>query len=269
MKAKIVCLLNAPAAVAAILILATLTGCVSSGSRGLFDWWQKPLPATAATASNRGPATAVAEAPIARQEPVAASDSSWQVPAAMAVENPPDDAIVLSDARIEPLPQVTPPAPSTEAVAATTVHEPSPSEAAELPIQLVSDRSSSSSRPRVQGAVASTVKRVDTPRPRPRVLHVTALTFDDQVLRSEAPVLVDFYATWCGPCKALSPTLDQLAAENPRAKVVKVNIDANPELASRYGVRSIPHLFVFKDGQVVSQEKGVVSKSRLKAMLAL
>jgi thioredoxin 1 len=101
------------------------------------------------------------------------------------------------------------------------------------------------------------------------VLHAGQATFDQQVLRSEVPVLVDFYASWCGPCKALAPTLEQLAAETPRARVVKVDIDDSPELAERYGVTSVPNLVVFKDGRVVTRQTGNVSKSRLKAMLDL
>jgi thioredoxin 1 len=89
------------------------------------------------------------------------------------------------------------------------------------------------------------------------------------VLASDVPVLVDFYADWCGPCKALAPTLDQLAAENPQVRVVKVDIDESPELAARYGVRSVPRLMVFKGGQVAAQQSGVASKSRLTAMLGL
>ena len=84
---------------------------------------------------------------------------------------------------------------------------------------------------------------------KPEVLHVNSSTFDQHVLRSDLPVLVDFYADWCGPCKALAPTLEQVAAENPQARVVKVNIDDSPELAARYGVKSVPRLLVFKDGR--------------------
>ena len=83
------------------------------------------------------------------------------------------------------------------------------------------------------------------------------------------PVLVDFYASWCGPCKRLAPTLEEVAAESRGARVVKVNVDDSPELAERYDIHSMPSLLVFKNGRVMAREKGVVSKSRLKAMLDL
>jgi len=101
------------------------------------------------------------------------------------------------------------------------------------------------------------------------VLHAGTADFEDQVLRSDVPVLVDFYATWCGPCKALAPTLEEVASESPQAKVLKVDIDENPELAARYGVKSIPSVMLFKDGQVVARQNGVVGKHRLKTMLDL
>jgi thioredoxin 1 len=134
--------------------------------------------------------------------------------------------------------------------------------------------------PRQAGAEPSTtatlhVRDVSTPAERvadtaPRtVLRAKTSTFDQHVLASDVPVLVDFYADWCGPCKALAPTLDQLAAENPQVRVVKVDIDESPELAARYGVRSVPRLMVFKGGQVAAQQSGVASKSRLTAMLGL
>lgn len=104
---------------------------------------------------------------------------------------------------------------------------------------------------------------------KPTVLQVNTSTFEQHVLTADVPVLVDFYADWCGPCKALAPTLEQVAAENPQVRVVKVNIDHSPELAARYGVKSIPRLLVFKDGQIAAQQNGVVSKTRLNAMLVL
>jgi thioredoxin len=106
------------------------------------------------------------------------------------------------------------------------------------------------------------------PAAQPEVLHVNSSTFDRHVLQSEVPVLVDFYADWCGPCKALAPTLDQVAAENPQARVVKVNIDDSPDLAARYGVKSVPRLMVFKRGQVAANRTGAASKAALNAMLA-
>jgi len=105
------------------------------------------------------------------------------------------------------------------------------------------------------------------PAAKPEVLHVNSSTFDQHVLQSDVPVLVDFYADWCGPCKALGPTLDQVAAENPQARVVKVNIDHSPDLAARYGVKSIPRLMVFKGGQVAANRTGAANKAALNAML--
>jgi len=89
------------------------------------------------------------------------------------------------------------------------------------------------------------------------------------VLNSDVPVLVDFYAIWCGPCKRLAPTLEELAAESPGIKVVKVDVDDSSELAERYEIHSMPCLIVFKNGQVVARQKGVVSKARLKSLLGL
>ena len=106
-------------------------------------------------------------------------------------------------------------------------------------------------------------------REQPTVLHANSDSFEQQVLQSETPVLVDFYAEWCGPCKALAPVLDELAAETPQARIVKVNIDDSPEIAARYRVESVPSLLVFKDGRVTAQHSGLTSKSRLKSMLGL
>lgn len=101
----------------------------------------------------------------------------------------------------------------------------------------------------------------------PRIEHVDASDFETKVLRSESPVLVDFYADWCGPCRALSPVLEELARENPGAKIVKVDVDENPELAVRYRVDTIPRLMVFKEGQPVAQHSGLANKARLNALL--
>ncbi|MGA2031661.1 MAG: thioredoxin [Thermoguttaceae bacterium] len=88
--------------------------------------------------------------------------------------------------------------------------------------------------------------------------------FDSEVLQSEHPVLVDFWAPWCGPCRMIAPILEQLATENgERLKVVKVNVDESPAVAGGYGVSSIPTLMLFKDGQIVDRFVGVQPKTRL------
>ncbi len=101
---------------------------------------------------------------------------------------------------------------------------------------------------------------------------VTSSEFDQQVLKSETPVIVDFWAVWCGPCRMIAPHLDALATEYAgKVKVVKVNIDDEREVTERYGVQSIPTLFFFKDGKVVDQVVGAVPKnviaSKLDALL--
>lgn len=82
------------------------------------------------------------------------------------------------------------------------------------------------------------------------LLNVTKDTFESEVLKSDQPVIVDFWAEWCGPCKALAPILDEVANEVSSAKVVKVNVDESGELAQQYGIRGIPTLIFFKDGEV-------------------
>jgi thioredoxin 1 len=100
-----------------------------------------------------------------------------------------------------------------------------------------------------------------------RVQHVNESNFRELVLDAEVPVLVDFYADWCGPCRMIAPLLDDLAAESASARIVKVNVDASPQLAVRYGIESIPSLKVFDKGQIVDEHVGLANKARLKEML--
>ena len=99
------------------------------------------------------------------------------------------------------------------------------------------------------------------------VLHITKETFEQEVLQSDKPVLLDFFAVWCGPCKMISPILDEIAEEREDIKVCKVNVDEEPELAARYQVSSIPSLFVIKDGQITNQSLGAKPKAQILAML--
>ena len=100
------------------------------------------------------------------------------------------------------------------------------------------------------------------------VSEVTDATFQTEVLNSAVPVLVDFWAPWCGPCRAIAPLLDELAGEYAgKAKVVKINVDDHQAVAQRYRVSSIPNLIVFKNGQVAQQIVGAVPKSRLSQAL--
>ena len=100
------------------------------------------------------------------------------------------------------------------------------------------------------------------------VISVTTDSFEQEVLKAEQTVMVDFWAAWCGPCKMLSPIVDQIAEEHPEIKVCKVNIDEEPSLAIDYKVMSIPTLLVFKNGEKVNMSIGVQSKSDIEAMLA-
>jgi thioredoxin 1 len=100
------------------------------------------------------------------------------------------------------------------------------------------------------------------------IVDLSSENFDQEVLKSDTPVLVDFWAEWCGPCKMLAPVLDELATEyGGKIKVGKVNIDNDQQLSVQYGIQSIPTLLVFKDGQVQGQHVGLKSKSVLKEAL--
>ncbi|MDT8417415.1 MAG: thioredoxin [Lutibacter sp.] len=93
-------------------------------------------------------------------------------------------------------------------------------------------------------------------------LEVTDATFDEVVLKSDKPVMVDFWAAWCGPCRMVAPIMDQLTAEYAdKALIVKVDVDANQKFAAEYGVRNIPTVLVFKNGEVVEKQVGVAPKA--------
>ena len=94
-------------------------------------------------------------------------------------------------------------------------------------------------------------------------LHLTKENFNQEVVESKVPVLVDFFATWCGPCKAVAPVLDELADELKDVKVVKVDVDAEPELARSHRVMSIPTFFLYKDGKSIKRESGGRTKDEL------
>lgn len=94
-------------------------------------------------------------------------------------------------------------------------------------------------------------------------VNVTMSTFETEVLKSEQPVLVDFWAAWCGPCKMLMPTIEELAQSQDEIKVCKVNVDDEPQLAMKYKVMTIPTLIAFKNGEVIGKLVGVSSKDKI------
>ena len=100
-----------------------------------------------------------------------------------------------------------------------------------------------------------------------KVLHVNKDNFHNEVLNSEKPVLLDFFASWCGPCRMVGPILDEIAEEREDIKVCKVDIDEQPELASRFRIMSVPTLMVLKDGNIVDQSIGARPKHQILAMV--
>ena len=100
------------------------------------------------------------------------------------------------------------------------------------------------------------------------IKHVSDASFDSDVLKADKPVLVDYWAEWCGPCKMIAPALDQIATEyQDRLKIAKLNIDDNPQTPPKFGIRGIPTLILFKNGAPEAQQVGLVGKSKLAALL--
>ena len=98
--------------------------------------------------------------------------------------------------------------------------------------------------------------------------HVKDDTFEDEVLKSDTPVLVDYWAEWCGPCKSIAPILDDIAKEyDGRLKIAKINVDENQQVPAKFGIRGIPTLMLFKNGNVEATRVGALSKSQLTAFL--
>ena len=101
-----------------------------------------------------------------------------------------------------------------------------------------------------------------------QIVYTSDASFDSDVLKSSVPVLVDYWAEWCGPCKMIAPILDEIAGDyHGKLKIAKVNVDENQQVTQKYGIRSIPTLMIFKDGNVQAQKVGAMSKSQLTAFI--
>lgn len=116
----------------------------------------------------------------------------------------------------------------------------------------------------IKTAALSTMTTENT---EPSIRHATEESFEQDVLTADKPVLVDFWAPWCGPCKAIAPLLEEFAGEHPEIAIVKVNIDDNNTVAAKYNVRAIPTLILFKGGEVAETVVGAVRKPELEKML--
>ena len=99
------------------------------------------------------------------------------------------------------------------------------------------------------------------------VLVIDKNNFENEVIKSDKPVLLDFWAVWCGPCRMVSPVVDEIAAEHPEIKVGQIDVDEQPELAAAFGITSIPSLFVIKDGKVTNQSMGAIPKEKILDLL--
>jgi thioredoxin 1 len=101
------------------------------------------------------------------------------------------------------------------------------------------------------------------------ILEISDSSFESEVLKSDKPVLVDFWAPWCGPCRAIAPVVEELASQfGQKVKFTKCNVDENPSIPTKYGIKSIPTLIFFKNGEVLDKIIGIVAKSRLEEMIS-
>ena len=99
------------------------------------------------------------------------------------------------------------------------------------------------------------------------IINITNQNYQKEIMESKKTILLDFWAEWCGPCKIITPVIDEIANENPDLKVCKINVDEQPELANRFHVRSIPSLFVMKEGEIITQSVGAKPKEEILKML--